>query len=62
MSAEKLKIQMISMPSVPKLLKHSNSEINSKLPDIRAMKMRHTLEPQGALKLRNMTRTGSLIG
>lgn len=62
MSVDKVKIQMISIPSVPKLLKHSHSEHHSKLPEIRAMKMRQTLDPSTTFKVRNMTRAGSLIG
>ena len=53
---------MISIPSVPKLLKHSQSEHQSKLPDIKAMKMRQTMDPSATFKVRNMTRAGSLIG
>jgi len=50
MSADKRKMQIISMPPVPKLLKHSQSEYHSKLPDIKAMKQ--TADPQTEFKLR----------
>lgn len=61
MSVEKVKIQMISVPSVPKMLKHSQSEHQSRLPDIKAMKNRQSLDPSGSFKVRNMNRCGSLI-
>ena len=61
MSVEKVKVQMISIPSVPKLLKHSQSECPGKLPDIKGMKIRQTLDPQSTYKIRNINRCGSLI-
>jgi len=53
MSADKRKLQVIGMPPVPKLLKHSQSEYQSKLPDIKTMKQ--TIEPQTDFKPRTTT-------